>query len=127
MSFLSEMDRYLTIRRQLGADLSTDERILRRFVTFADREGAQHVSTSLVMRWLESLPSANPGTRATRFRVARQLPNGCTAWIPGTRHHPEDWCRSAFNVLTPISAVTSRSLRSLSMRECCLRSTACAA
>ena len=79
MSFLTEMDRYLTIRRQLGADLSTDERILRRFVTFADRDGAQHVSTSLVMRWLESLPSASAGTRATRFRVARQF----AEWLHG--------------------------------------------
>jgi integrase len=84
MSFLAEMDRYLTIRRQLGANLSTDERILRRFVTFADNGGAQYVSASLIMRWLESLPSASPGTRATRFRVARQF----AEWLHGmdSRH-----------------------------------------
>ena len=73
MSFLREIDRYLTVRRRLGADLSTDERILRRFATFADRDDAQYVNTSLIMRCLESLPSASPGTRATRFRVARQF------------------------------------------------------
>jgi integrase/recombinase XerD len=74
MSFLAELDRYLTVRRQLGADLRTDERILRRFAVFADRGGgAQCVNTNLIMRWLESLPSASPGTRATRFRVARQF------------------------------------------------------
>jgi integrase/recombinase XerD len=52
MSFLAELDRYVTLRRVLGADLSTDARILRRFATFADRDGAQHVNTNLVMRWL---------------------------------------------------------------------------
>jgi hypothetical protein len=72
MSFLAELACYLTVRRQLGADLSTDERILRRFATFADRDDVEYVNTNLVMRWLESLPSASPGTRATRFRVARQ-------------------------------------------------------
>lgn len=45
MSFLAELDRYVTLRSVLGADLSTDARILRRFATFADRDGAQHVNT----------------------------------------------------------------------------------
>jgi integrase/recombinase XerD len=79
MSFLIEIDRYLTVRRQLGADLSTDERILRRFATFADRDGVRYVSTNLIMRWLESLPSASSGTRATRSRVARQF----AEWLHG--------------------------------------------
>jgi integrase/recombinase XerD len=72
MSFLVELDRYLTVRRQLGALLSTDERILRRFAIFADRDDMKFVNTNLIMRWLESLPSASPGTRA-RLRVARQF------------------------------------------------------
>lgn len=71
MSFLPELDRYLAVRRSLGADLRTDERILRRFTTFADREGAMCVNTDLILHWLQSLPSANPGTRATRFNVVR--------------------------------------------------------
>ncbi|MBD9455984.1 tyrosine-type recombinase/integrase [Rhizobium sp. RHZ02] len=79
MSFLCELDRYLTLRRALGAVLSTEARIIRRFATFADSDGAQHVSTNLIMRWLESLPSASPGTRATRFRVARQF----AEWLHG--------------------------------------------
>ena len=79
MSFLAEMDCYLTVRRQLGTAMTTDGRILRRFVTFADSDGALHVSANLIMRWLESLPSASPGTRATRFRVARQF----AEWLHG--------------------------------------------
>lgn len=79
MSFLAEHHRYLSVRRRLGADLSTDERILRRFAVFADNDGAEYVDTRLVMRWLESLPSAGAGTRGARFRVARQF----AAWLHG--------------------------------------------
>jgi integrase len=79
MSFLAELERYLAVRRQLGADLSTDERILRRFANFAERCGAKYVNADVIMRWLESLPSASPGTRATRFRVARQF----AEWLHG--------------------------------------------
>lgn len=79
MSFLVELDRYLTVRRQLGADLSTDARILRRFAAFADGADEKYVNASLIMRWLESLPSASPGTRAARFRIARQF----AEWLHG--------------------------------------------
>ncbi|MDX0753302.1 tyrosine-type recombinase/integrase [Sinorhizobium medicae] len=80
MSLLAEQDRYLSIRRRLGADLSTDERILRRFAAFVDNDGAEYIDTRLIMRWLESLPSASAGTRGARFRVARQF----VAWLHGT-------------------------------------------
>ncbi|PLU82918.1 integrase [Sinorhizobium medicae] len=80
MSLLAEQDRYLSIRRRLGADLSTDERILRRFAAFVDNDGAEYIDTRLIMRWLESLPSASAGTGGARFRVARQF----AAWLHGT-------------------------------------------
>lgn len=79
MSFLNELDHYVALRRALGVDMSTDARIIRRFATFADHDGAKQISTNLVMRWLEGLPPANPGTRATRFRVVRQF----AEWLHG--------------------------------------------
>ena len=84
MSLLDEQQRYLSIRRRLGADLSTEERILGRFTTFADKDGAEYVDTRLIMRWLESLPAASAGTRGARFRVARQF----ALWLHGmdSRH-----------------------------------------
>lgn len=36
MSITSQLDRYLSVRRSLGYDLRTDERVLRRFARFAD-------------------------------------------------------------------------------------------
>lgn len=44
MSIVIELDRYLRIRRSMGYDLSTSERILRRFVRFASAENAEHVT-----------------------------------------------------------------------------------
>jgi hypothetical protein len=66
MSFLAELDRYLTVRRQLGADLSTDERILRRFATFADCDDVKYVNTN------DWLPGKATGKRANPF-VERAL------------------------------------------------------
>jgi integrase/recombinase XerD len=71
MSFAHELDHYLSVRRSLGADLRTDERILRRFVTFADKDGATHISTNLVLRWHATLVDAGTSTRAARVRTVR--------------------------------------------------------
>jgi integrase/recombinase XerD len=46
----TELDRYLSIRRSLGYDLSTAERILRRLIAFAQHEGDEHISTDLFLR-----------------------------------------------------------------------------
>lgn len=59
MSLTSQLDRYLAVRRSLGYDLSTSERILRRFTRFADRECATHIDTALFLRWHATLGEAN--------------------------------------------------------------------
>jgi integrase/recombinase XerD len=65
MSTLSkELDRYLSIRRSLGYDLSTAERILRRFIVFAEWENAEYISTALFLRWQEASGSARQPTWA---------------------------------------------------------------
>jgi len=46
-----ELDRYLSIRRSLGYGLGTTERILRRFIAFAEREAAEYLSTARFLRW----------------------------------------------------------------------------
>ena len=64
MSLAPQLDRYLSVRRSLGYDLRTEERILRRFIRFADQEGATHTDTALFLRWDASLPEVSGGTRA---------------------------------------------------------------
>jgi integrase/recombinase XerD len=72
MSALSEeLDRYLSIRRSLGYTLSTDERILRKFVSFADSENAAHVSSALFLFWKEAFGKANHHTWAHRLCTVR--------------------------------------------------------
>jgi integrase/recombinase XerD len=72
MSTLSqELDRYLTIRRSLGYKLSTDERILWRFISFAEHEKAEHTSTALFLRWQETFGKANKQTWAHRLGTIR--------------------------------------------------------
>jgi integrase/recombinase XerD len=71
MSIAPQLDRYLSVRRSLGYDLRTAERILRRFVRFADREDALHVDTALFLHWNASLPNASVSTRSARFCAVR--------------------------------------------------------
>lgn len=79
MSIAPQLDRYLTVRRSLGYDLRTAERILRRFVRFADQEHATHVDTALFLRWDASLPDAGTSTRSARFCVVRLF----AQWLSG--------------------------------------------
>ena len=72
MSTLSqELDRYLSIRRSLGYKLSTEERILRKFVAFAERENAESVSTAIFLRWKDLFGKVNKQTWAHRLGMAR--------------------------------------------------------
>jgi len=71
MSISSQLDRYLNVRRSLGYDLRTDERVLRRFARFADQEDASHIDTALFLRWDASLPDAGTSTRSARLGKVR--------------------------------------------------------
>jgi integrase len=71
MSLDLQLDRYLAVRRSLGYDLRTSERVLRRFVRFADDGGARYVDTGLFLRWDASQPVAGSSTRSARLGMVR--------------------------------------------------------
>ncbi len=71
MSLASQLDRYLAVRRSLGYDLRTSERVLRRFIRFADDTGAKHVDPDLFLRWDASQPIAGSSTRSARLGMVR--------------------------------------------------------
>jgi integrase len=72
MSNLShELDRYLTLRRNLGYRLDTAERNLRNFIASAEREGAAYLSSALFLRWQETFGHANRQTWARRLSSVR--------------------------------------------------------
>ena len=82
MSLTFRLDRYLSVRRSLGYDLSTSERILRRFTRFADRECAKHINTALFLRRHATLGEANGMTRAARLTVVRLFAQWLSSFDP---------------------------------------------
>lgn len=79
MSLTLQLDRYLRVRRSLGFDLSTAERMLRRFARFADQEGASYMNTKLFLRWEANQPVACAWTRSGRLTIVRQF----AQWLSG--------------------------------------------
>ena len=75
----TELDRYLAVRRNLGYSLTTEERILRRFVAFAAEAGEDVVSVELFLRWRASWPGASTATWAARLGTIRSF----AAWLSG--------------------------------------------
>lgn len=82
MSLTFQLDRYLAVRRSLGYDLSTSERILRRFTRFADRECSTHIDTALFLRWHATLGEANGMTRVARLTVVRLFAQWLSSFDP---------------------------------------------
>lgn len=82
MSLAPQLDHYLSVRRSLGFELRTDERILRRFIRFAEEERATLVDTGLFLRWDASLPDVSGSTRATRLRIVRLFAQWLSAIDP---------------------------------------------
>jgi integrase/recombinase XerD len=79
MNLRQELDRYLTIRRRLGYDLSSTERVLRRFIAFAESQGAHHISTDLFVRWQAVFGHAQRRTWAARLGMVRLF----AQWLHG--------------------------------------------
>jgi integrase/recombinase XerD len=111
----AELDRYLTIRRGLGYDLGTAERILRRFTAFAEREGADLISTALFLRWQEAFGHANRHTWSRRLGTVRlfaQWMHGVDqghevppqALIPGRQRRPRPYIYSEEEIRSIVEA-----------------------
>jgi integrase/recombinase XerD len=84
-TLFEELGRYLTIRRSLGYGLGTTERVLRRFIAFAAREGTEHVSIDLFLRWQETFGRANRQTWSRRLGMVRLF----AQWLHGIDHRHE--------------------------------------
>lgn len=78
-------EQYLQLRRALGYQLHGVARLLRSFVTFAEREGAAHVTTDLALRWAQQPADALPATWARRLRVVRRFAVWLSASDPLTQ------------------------------------------
>jgi len=80
MTTLSQcLDDYLAVRRSLGFDLSFSARVLRGFTAFADREGADHITVDLFLRWKNVFGNANNDTWSARLGMVRLF----AGWLQG--------------------------------------------
>lgn len=72
MSTLKEaLCSYLTMRRNLGFKLHSDGKALSDFISFLDKKGASHITTSLALEWAQQPTKAKPAYWATRLRYVR--------------------------------------------------------
>ena len=74
-----ELDRYLRMRRSLGYDLRTTERVLRPFIAFAESQSAEHIRTNLFLKWQQSFGRASRHTWAARLGMVRLF----AQWLQG--------------------------------------------
>jgi len=70
-SLATHLNHYLTMRRGFGYDLSTSERVLRRFTAFADSENVGHITTALFLRWKDQFGEASNDTWSARLGIVR--------------------------------------------------------
>ncbi len=90
MSALSEaVDQYLAIRRGLGAKLRGVDGVFRSFTDFAEREQTSHLTTDLVLRWIQEQTGVLPVTRASRFQLVRRFALWRSATDPRTEVPPK--------------------------------------
>jgi len=75
----THLDHYLTVRRGFGYDLSTSERVLRRFTAFADNEHADYITTALFLSWKNQFGEANNSTWSARLGIVRAF----ATWLQG--------------------------------------------
>lgn len=77
MSLSQELQRYLIIRRNLGYDLYTDERVLKRFVSFLESKNETHITTDLFLEWKQCFGKASQITWGRRFAMVRMF----SSWL----------------------------------------------
>jgi integrase/recombinase XerD len=82
------IDQYIDLRWRLGFRFAIQAGILRRFAKFAATEKAPHVTTDLVLRWVNRMTNVLPATAARSVSVVRQFAVWWRASDPRTQIPP---------------------------------------
>ena len=83
-------EEYVSVRRAVGFKLARAEGLLLGFVSFAEAEGATHLSTELALRWATQPAQASPGWWNSRLSVVRCFARHLSALDPSTEVPPLD-------------------------------------
>lgn len=81
---------YLAVRRALGLKLDSAERLLKRFIEFAEQQGAAVITTDLALRWATQPTQAQPAQWAKRLGMVRGLAQYRQTVDPRTEVPPPD-------------------------------------
>jgi integrase len=83
------LEEYLAVRRALGFALRCPGGALRRFVEFAERQGAAFITTELALSWAQQPTAADPSQWANRLGMVRRFAQHCAAVDPRTEVPPQ--------------------------------------
>lgn len=79
---------YLALRRSLGFELRLAGRMLQRFVTFAENQGAEYITRELALQWATASTDVQPAQWANRLAMVRRLARHHLASEPRTEVPP---------------------------------------
>ena len=81
---------YLALRRALGYKLTGEGRLLLDFVAFAQKAGAEKITTELAVAWATDTEGSSQAYLARRLRVVRSFARHLQAFEPTTEVPPGD-------------------------------------
>jgi len=70
-SLETSLEQYLAMRRRLGFTLHTTEKVLKHFMRYARKQGANYVTVALVQRWMLEPNRAGAATWSLRIGIVR--------------------------------------------------------
>lgn len=92
---------YLRIRRQLGAELKKEGRLLEGFVDFLEQAGAQHITIDLAVAWARLPVDARPFTWRQRLGMVRGFARYLVTIDPDSQVPSQDLLRASQQRVAP--------------------------
>jgi integrase/recombinase XerD len=87
-TLLNAVNDYLCLRRCLGFKLTSEGGLLSDFVSFMEREGSDHITNDLALRWATQPAGASAARKAYRLRIVRLFAQHWSATDPRTQVPP---------------------------------------
>ncbi len=84
----TSLEEYLTLRKAAGFALRDTATALNGFVTFAEQQGAEIISTQLALRWAQQPVNVQPAWKARRLDMVRLFATYLSAQEPRTEIPP---------------------------------------
>ena len=95
ISLRQALSDYLRIRRRLGFQLKTDQRLLESFVEFMERAGAERITSELAVVWAMLPQDAHPHRWGQRLTIVRVFARYVATLDPTARSHLSICCPRA--------------------------------